>query len=65
MAKAKKVWNPQYNKVWVRIALQNALIKYEPYGLSGNSHKLITEVLASCDQKALEKEEHEKNIKND
>ena len=56
MAKPKKVWNPQYNKVWVRTALQDVLSRHEIYGLSGGSHKLIKDVLSICDKKAKEKE---------
>ena len=59
MAK-KKIWNPQYTKTWVRTALQNELIKNEPYGLTAESHKLIKAVLQECDKKALEKQELDK-----
>jgi len=63
MAKARKVWNPQYNKVWVRTALQNVLGKNEPYGLSGSSQKIIKEVLALCDQRVLQREEELKDAR--
>jgi|TARA_R110000824_G_scaffold295858_1_gene484178 hypothetical protein len=48
-----KKWNPKYNKVWVRMAMQNALLKpmYGDIGVDGK--KFIKEVLAECDEKAL------------
>ena len=55
--KPKKVWNPKYNKVWVRMAMQNALSKDLHMGIQVNEKKFIKEVLAECDEKALELEE--------
>tara|TARA_R110001583_G_scaffold3293_35_gene21400 strand:- start:521 stop:703 length:183 start_codon:yes stop_codon:yes gene_type:complete len=57
MARERKPkWNPKYNKHWVRAALQDVLIKQEHEGLGAASRKLINDVLAICDKKALEKE---------
>ena len=55
-AKRKPKWNPQYDKIWVRVALQDVLNKYEMHGLGADSKKLINDVLAICDKKALERE---------
>jgi len=52
-----KKWNPKYNKVWVRMAMQNALSKDLHMGIQVNEKKFIKEVLAECDEKALELEE--------
>ena len=56
--KPVKKWNPKYNKVWVRTALQNALSKstYGDIGLDGKN--IIKEVLQECDQKAIKEEEN-------
>jgi hypothetical protein len=56
-AKRKPKWNPNYKKVWVRIALQNALSKDEHDGISIAGKKLIKLVLEECDIKAKEQEE--------
>ena len=52
--KPVKKWNPKYNKVWVRTAMQNALSKsvYGDIGIEGK--RLVKEVLAECDQRAIE-----------
>jgi|TARA_R110001592_G_scaffold327303_1_gene608413 hypothetical protein len=60
--KLVKKWNPKYNKVWVRTALQDVLSRHEPYGLSGGSRKMIKEVLAILDKRVLEQEEELKNV---
>lgn len=55
--KIVKKWNPNYKKVWVRMAIQNALSKDLHMGIQVNEKKFIKEVLAECDVKALEVEE--------
>jgi|TARA_R110002020_G_scaffold314978_5_gene530163 hypothetical protein len=52
--KPVKKWNPKYNKVWVRTAMQNALSKsiYGDIGIDGK--RLVKEVLAECDRRAVE-----------
>lgn len=52
--KPMKKWNPKYNKVWVRTAMQNALLKtgYGSIGVEGK--RFVKEVLAECDLKATE-----------
>jgi len=52
--KPVKKWNPKYNKVWVRTAMQNALSKsiYGDIGIDGK--RLVKEVLAECDQRAVD-----------
>ena len=49
--KPVKKWNPKYNKVWVRTAIQNALMKsvYGDIGVDGK--KFVKEVLAECDKR--------------
>ena len=52
--KSIKKWNPKYNKAWVRTSMQNSLSKslYGDIGIDGK--RLIKEVLAECDKKAIE-----------
>jgi hypothetical protein len=64
MAKARKVWNPKYNKVWVRTALQDVLTHDTMYELNISGKKLIKDVLAICDKRALEQEEELKKYEN-
>ncbi len=46
-------WNPQYSKISVRVALQNALT--EGRCAPTREHKrIIDQVLAECDQKVLD-----------
>jgi len=55
--KRKPKWNPDYKKVWVRIALQNALSKDEYDGITPHGKKLIKEILLELDDRAREQEE--------
>lgn len=57
MAKKKiKKWNPNYKKVWVRMAIQNALSKDVHMGIQVNEKRFIKEVLEECDEKAKDME---------
>ena len=58
-AKRKPKWNPNYKKVCVRIALQNALSKDSHEGIDISGKNLIKEVLSVCDRKAKEKADEE------
>ena len=54
--KRKPKWNPNYKKVWVRIAIQNALTRNSHEGIGIEGKRLIKEVLEECDKKAKEQE---------
>ena len=51
-------WNPLYTKTTVRVALQNVFLSSSFTGELGPDHKkLIGEILAECDKKAIEQRE--------
>jgi uncharacterized protein YbcV (DUF1398 family) len=52
--KPVKKWNPKYNKVWVRTAMQNALLKSGYGSIDIEGKRFVKEVLAECDQRAIE-----------
>ncbi len=52
--KPVKKWNPKYNKVWVRTAIQNALMKSQYGDIGVEGKRFVKEILAECDRRAIE-----------